>query len=183
MFIQTIDQGQRSGYAMSEAGSIPRSGFVLLRKKGEPRPVGHGNLIAYLCMCFDARKPDLFVYEAPLSVPAWFQSNKARPFPTNAEGVESGLELSAIIAGVCQRFGVRAEPVRRQTILKHMTGTHKHGSREAGKKAVIAACIANGLVEAGCKDDDRCDAIAMHVYASEFYARTPFSNFKLFGQK
>jgi hypothetical protein len=183
VFIQTIDQGQRSGYAMSEAGSIPRSGFVLLRKKGEPRPVGHANLIAYLCMCFDARRPDLFVYEAPISVAAWHEMNKKAKFPTDPVGVESGFELTGVITGVCGRYGIRAEGVRRQTILRHMTGTHIHGGRAQGKKAVIAACIARGLVEAGCKDDDRCDAIAMHVYASEFFAKVSPSNFRLFGQK
>jgi hypothetical protein len=182
VLIHALDQGQRCGFALGEAGTTPRSGFVEIRQKKEPRPVGHGNLIAYLCQVWNYRKPDLVVYEAPLSVPAWFQSNKARPFPTNAEGVESGIELSALITGCAARFGIRAEAVRRQTILKHMTGSGKQVTREEGKKSVIRACVGLELVEAGCTDDDRCDAVAMFVYASSEFARKPFTNFRLFGQ-
>ena len=182
MLIHSLDQGQRCGFALGEAGINPRSGFVEIRQKKEPRPIGHGNLIAYLCQVWGYRKPDLVVYEAPISIPAWHQTNKKKKFPTNHEGVTSGIELSAIITGMTQRYGIRTEAVRRQTILKHMTGSGKQVTREEGKASIIKACISLELVEAGCTDDDRCDALAMFVFASSEFARKPFQNFRLFGQ-
>jgi hypothetical protein len=130
------------------------------------------------------RRPDLVVYEAPLSVPAWFQLNLTRARqklpPTSADPVESGLQLEAIITGMCIRYGIRFEPVRRQSVLKIVTGKASHGGREAGKKATIEACIRMKLVEPGCKDDDRCDAVANFVYASHEFARKRVGDFQLF---
>lgn len=180
MLMHVLDPGRRMGTALGMAGEVPRSGFVELRQPKEHRAIGHGNLIAYLSDVWRLRRPDLVVYEAPLSVPAWFATNQKKPFPTNADGVESGLQLEALITGMCIRYGIRFESVRRQTVLKFITGTPKHGSREAGKKATIEACIRMKLVEPGCKDDDRCDAVANFAYASAQFARQPIGNFQLF---
>lgn len=179
MFMHVLDPGRRMGTALGVAGEVPRSGFVELRQKDEHRAIGHGNLMAYLQGVWRHRLPDLVVYEAPLSVAAWHQSNKKRQFPTSPEGVESGFELCSIITGMCVRYGIRFEPVRRQSVLKFMTGTSQHGGREAGKKAVIAACIRMRLVEYGCKDEDRCDAVANYVYASHQFARKRVGEFFL----
>lgn len=180
MLMHVLDPGRRMGTALGMAGEVPRSGFVELRQPKEHRAVGHSNLIAYLSDVWKHRRPDLVVYEAPWSVPAWFQTNRTKPFPTNADGVESGLQLEAVITGMCIRYGIRFEPVRRQTVLKFVTGSSKHGSREAGKKAVIEACIRMKLVEPGCKDDDRCDAVANFVFASSEFGRKRVGDFQLF---
>lgn len=177
--IHSLDPGQSCGYALGEAGTIPRSGAVILRQKKEVQKVGVGNLIAYLSTVWAHRKPDLLVYEEPLSIAAWFQTNKKRPFPTDPSGVESAFRLEGAILGAAQRFGIRTEPVRRQTILKHMTGSGKQVSRAEGKQSIIDACFKRGLVDVDCTDDDRCDAIANFVYASEFFFKKPVGNFSL----
>lgn len=183
MFMHVLDPGRRMGTALGEAGEVPRSGFVELRQPKEHRAVGHSNLIAYLQMVWKHRLPDLVVYEEPLSVAAWFQLNKTRAqkgeYPTSPDGIESGLELCSIITGMCGRYGIRFETVRRQSVLKFMTGTSKHGGREQGKKAVIQACIRMRLVEFGCKDDDRCDAVANYAFASHEWGRKRVGEFFL----
>lgn len=179
MLMHVLDPGRRMGTALGIAGEVPRSGFVELRQSKEDRSVGHSNLIAYLQDVWKHRRPDLVVYEEPLSVPAFFQMNKKKDFPTDANGVESGIELCAIITGMCVRYGIPFRGVRRQSVLVHMTGKSKHGSRDAGKKAVIEACIKANLVEAGCRDDDRCDAVANFVYASATFAGKPVGDFLL----
>ncbi len=184
MLMHVLDPGRRMGTALGMAGEVPRSGFVELRQTKEHRAVGHGNLIAYLSDVWKHRRPDLVVYEAPLSVAAWFQLNLTRKkqglAPTSSDPVESGLQLESVITGMCIRYGIRFEPVRRQSVLKFVTGKASHGSREAGKKATIEACIRMKLVEPGCKDDDRCDAVANFVFASSEFARKRVGDFHLF---
>jgi hypothetical protein len=165
---------------MGLAGEMPFSGFVEIRQPKEGRPVGHSNLMAFLDHTWRRRLPDLVVSEWPMSVAAWFQQNKGKKFPTSPDGVESGLELHGIISGMCGRYGIRHEIVRRETVLKFVTGKGRWKDRDEGKQKMIEACIRMGLVEATCTDQDRCDAVGMFVYASAIYGRKPVGDFGLF---
>ena len=180
MLIHSLDQGRRMGRCMGLAGEKPFSGFVELRQPKEDRSVGHANLIAFLDDTWKRRLPNLVVSEAPISVAAWHQMNKKSEFPTDPKGVESGFELHALISGMCGRFGIRHEVVRRQTVMSFVTGKASWGGRAQGKVAMIEACIRMGLVEATCKDDDRCDAVGMFVYASSVFGRRQVGNFGMF---
>lgn len=183
MLIDSIDQGRRSGYAFGPAGEAPaRRGFILLRESKEPRCVAFGNLIHYLDTLWRKRVPDLLIMEEPQSIVQWFESNKKKLRPTDPNGVSSGYELTAIITGMAERYGIkRVETVRRQSLLVHILGKgNGRLNREEGKAAIIAYMIQHGYVEENCKDDDMCDAIAMHIYASDVFARVPQAEFKLF---
>lgn len=184
--IIALDPGRRCGFAIGRAGEIPRSGVVILRGEKEGREVGCGNLIAWLDMTLRSYTREelsrvIVVYEEPWSLAAWMQNCLRIGRAHNGESLESSFEIAGIIKGMCQRYGVRREPVRRQSVLKGVTGTSKHGSREKGKLAVIQAMRAMGLVEPNCKDDDRCDAGANFVYASLEFCRKQVGRPSLFG--
>lgn len=179
MLIHALDQGRRMGRCMGLAGEKPLSGFVEIRQPKEPRSVGHKNAILFLRDTWSRRLPDLVVSEDPISVAAWHQMNKKAKFPTDPKGVESGFELHGLISGMCGAYGIRHEVVRRQTVMTFVTGKASWGGRDAGKQAMIEACIRMGLVEATCTDDDRCDAVGMFAYASAIYGRKPVGEFRL----
>lgn len=184
--IISLDPGRRCGFAIGRAGEIPRSGVIILRGEKEGREVGLGNLIAWMQITLNALSPEdlrraILVYEEPWSIAAWMQNCLRIGRAHNGESLESAHELTGIIKGMCQRYGIRREPVRRQSVLKGVTGTSKHGSREKGKLAVIQAMRAMGLVEPNCKDDDRCDAGANFVYASLEFCRKQVGRPALFG--
>lgn len=180
MLMHVLDPGRRMGTALGMAGEVPRSGFVELRQSKEHRAVGLGNAIAYLSDVWKHRRPDLVVWEEPLGAAWWAQMGMKTGRVHNPDSLEGAHEISGVLQAMCNRYGIRFETVRRQTVLKHLTGTSRHGSREAGKKAVIDACIRMKLVEPGCKDDDRCDAVANFVFASSEFARKRVGDFQLF---
>jgi hypothetical protein len=180
VLIHVLDQGRRTGRCMGLAGEKPFSGFVEIRQPKEERPIGHKNIMAFLRDTWARRLPDLVVSEAPMTVAAWFQSNKKKQFPTSPAGVESGFELHGCISGMCGLYGITHEVVRRETVLKFVTGRGRWANAEEGKLKTIEACIRMGLVEATCTDEDRCDAVAMFVYASAIFGRKPVGDFRLF---
>ncbi len=183
VLINSIDQGRRSGYAHGPAGEAPvRRGHLILRDSKEPRCVGFSNLIHYLDTLWRKAKPDILILEEPLSIAQWHQQNKSKKFPTSPDGVSSGYELTAIITGMAERYGIeRVALVRRQTVTSHVLGKgNGRLKRDEGKAAIIEYMIENGYVEPYCTDEDMCDAIAMHIYASDVFARVPQKEFKLF---
>lgn len=188
LIIHSFDQGRRMGYAYGPAGEVPvRTGAFFIREEKEPKCVSWGNLIDFLDKLWRRETPDILILEEPQSIAQWFQTNRGKPRPTSPAGVESGLELTAIIIGMAERYGIkRVEAARRQSVLKHITGKHNHSSavgagdgRQRGKIAIIEAMKELGAVSFDCKDEDMCDAIAMHIYASDKFAGTPQKNFKL----
>lgn len=192
--IISLDPGRRCGFAIGRAGEIPRSGVVILRGEKEPREVGLGNLIAWMQITLSGLSPQdlrtaILIHEEAMGIMQWVTlcESIAKKKPGggfkwfNADGVESGHELNGVIQGMCQRFGIRREEVRRQTISKTVTGKPTHGSREKGKLAIIQAVRAMGLVEPNCTDDDKCDAVANFVYASTVICRKQVGRPALFG--
>ena len=187
----TLDPGRRCGYTTGFAGEIERSGAVILRKPNESRDVGCGNLIAYLDMVFrnPSTRPDIVAHEDATGIMAWINmcESMAKFRPSgfkwqNADGVESSHELNGIIKGMCQRYGIRREPLSRTQVLKFFTGKARHGGRDKAKIAVINTAREAGLVEGSCKDDDRCDAIANFAFASYEFARRQVGKPVLFGR-
>jgi hypothetical protein len=192
--IISLDPGRRCGFAIGRAGEIPRSGVVILRGEKEGREVGLGNLIAWMQITLSGLPPEelrraILIHEEAMGIMQWIalceSIAKKKPFGAfkwfNADGVESGHELNGVILGMAQRFGIERHEVRRQSILKTVTGKDKHGGREQAKLAIIQAVRAMGLVEPNCKDDDRCDAVANFVYASTVICRKQVGRPSLFG--
>lgn len=175
-----MDPARRSGWAIGEAGERPRSGFLVLRKSDEDRSIGCGNLIAYLQMMWSQRKPDLFLYEPPMTLAAWVQQCKKTGRWHGGEVLESANELSGIMQGMCQRFQIRCEPVARISVMWKITGKAGFGSQPENKAAVLAGLKKIKMIDEDCKDNDLADAVGIHVVGSIKFAKKAPTNFGLF---
>ncbi len=177
-FIIALDPAVRTGWARGAPGQKPESGAIRLRQPKEERKVAAYNLFAFLQDLTRDREPDLLVYEEPWSAATWVNECIRKGRAQNSESLEDAHWYASAIEVACGRLEIPTIVVRRQSVLKHFTGRGSWSSgkgagdgRENGKRAVIEQCRRLGLVPGDCRDDDRCDAIANHDYASALYGR------------
>jgi hypothetical protein len=180
MLIQGLDPAQSCGFAIGPAGEKPNSGVVDLRKKGDHRGIGCGNVIAFLSDSWNYQKPDLLVYEAPMTIQAWLNNAKKTGRYHGSDAIESAHELSGAIMGVCNRFGVRFEVLYRISMMTAVTGQAGFGDPKLNKRKIIEGLHAMGMLDPWVFDDDQADAVALHVVASKKFARVAPRNFGLF---
>lgn len=189
MRILALDIATRTGFAIGPAGDKPDVGVIRLRKPGEDLDVSSTNLGHWLEHTFEttALLPDKLVYEAPLEPSvkmamgrkpnARAQNNASAKLPYMNEGV---------LLYLCQKYGVEAVSCRRQTVLAWFTGCGNYGGGDAGRKAAKAAVIrcaqVYGMIPKTCADDDIADAVAIHMWASAFYARKAPRELVLLGE-
>ncbi|MCP4305652.1 MAG: hypothetical protein GY788_12380 [bacterium] len=172
MRIIGLDLGRLTGFASGTPGEKPKSFTVILSRPREGLAVQCGNLIAFLDR--ELRdKPTALAKEAPFSLAAFSDKAVAEAVVKSAYG------LHAIVEGMCQRYGVTCHSVADSTVRKHFTGRGRHGDRKATKQAVITRCIQLGYAPRDCKDEDRCDALAVFDWASATIAKKPGA-FQLF---
>lgn len=178
--ILALDPAINTGWAYGPSTKKPSYGSVELLDKGQPHKVALSNLGKWLALEFlneDSAMergrvvPDLVVHEEPLSIPAWKQLCDKIGRMMNPEALEFQHQLCGGIQMICGYYGVETALVRRQTVVKHFTGTAKHGGREQGKSAVMDQCKRLNLVPLSYRDDDACDAIANHDFASHTIAK------------
>lgn len=180
MLIHSLDLGQRSGFAIGPAGKVPNSGFLILRKKGQSIAHAGFNLEEYLSLVWGKARPDLVVYERPLTINAWFDQCKRKGRPQNGEGLEHVIKLAHDVEKFAYRAGIQCESIARTSIMWKITGQQGFGDYEANKRAVLTSLIRQEMLPIDCKDNDRADAVAMHVVASGKFARCQNTNFGLF---
>lgn len=138
-----------------------------LRREGQGQDIAFSNLIHFMGQELRARKPQVVMKEQPFSIAAMRDSNSADEVVTMTFG------LHAIVDGMARRFGVPVVARHRSTILKHFTGRGTYGSRQLGKRAVLARCIALDWLPPGCTDEDRADAVAGWDWASAHLGKKP----------
>lgn len=177
-YILALDPATRTGWARGEPGQKPEYGAIVIRQPKEPWSVGFHNYGGFLGDIMRDRLPDLIVFEKPLDPYQWFAMGKKLGRPQNGESLTSQHGLAGVLYREAGRRQIDVIEVDRQDVLGHFTGRRSWSSgknagdgRELGKKAVIAQCVRLGIVPATCRDDDRCDAIANHDYASALYGR------------
>jgi hypothetical protein len=177
--IFALDLGQRCGIAVGPAGATPRSFAVLLKRKDEDRSVALGNLIALLNDEWRSEQPRLVVKEAPLPLQAFADRGNSEA------GVLMAYGLHGIVEAMCHRFGLALAQAHPSTIRRHFIGIGRMGSRGETKGAVVRRCQMLKLVPPDCCDEDRCDAVATHDWASANYGRSSISmkDLVLFEQK
>jgi hypothetical protein len=180
MLIQALDPAKACGFAIGPAGEKPNSGVIDLRKSGQHRSVGCGNIIAYLSDTWNVRKPDVLAYEAPMTIQAWLNNARKSGRYHGSDAIESAHELSGAIMGVCERFGVRFEQVYRISMMTTITGKAGWGDPKLNKQKIIQGLIAMGMLDPWVTDDDQADAVALHVAASKKFAKVAPRNFGLF---
>ena len=170
-----LDLGRLMGFAAGVPGEVPESCTVELSKPGIGRVVQSSNLLAFMGKTLRETKPDLVVKEAPFRLAAF------KDHGVGEDVVRSAYSLHGIVEAICHRHGIPCEDVAVATYTKHFTGTSKHGGRAKRKAAIIARCAQLRYVPPHCKDDNRCDALAVWDWASATLAKKPGA-FALFGE-
>lgn len=183
MLIHSLDLGRRSGWAIGPAGKVPNSGFLILRKKEQSIAHAGYNLEEYLTLVWSKLRPDLVVYERPLTLNAWYDQCKRMGRAQNGEGLEHVIKLAHDVEKFSYRAGIDCESIARTSIMWKITGRQGFGDYKKNKQAVLTSLIRQGMLPVDCTDDDRADAVAMHIVASGKFARCQNTNFGLFAGK
>lgn len=172
MRIAALDIATVCGFAFGEAGAIPQSGSVRLKRFGEPPEVAAFNMRAFLRDRFMLERFDLLAIEHFLN-PAAQKSADAVILQIMCFGV-------AVAEGMAR--GMRIEAPQPSTIRKHFIGRANMGERRDTKAAVLGRAKTLGYVPRDCRDDNRADACALFDFAAATYARVPPRDLVFFGE-
>lgn len=187
MIILALDVATRTGWAYGPAGEPPKIGAIKLRGPDDPLTVASNNVGYFLRDRFIFGKPDLVVYEQPLDPRAKATMQDRGGRAQNSASIMLPFLNMGVIEFICHLYGVRVAPSNRQRVLKHFTGQAKFPgrnydeSRRNAKEAVIKQCHVLKLVPPTCRDEDICDAVAIHDWASHTFARFQRRELVLFG--
>jgi len=173
MMVWGLDLGTATGFAYGEAGAIPESGSIILKKKKDPRGIALGNLIWFLNDRWSQRKPDLVVKEAPMSLQGFMSVHSSEA------NVRMHHSLHGIVEGMCARFDVPLREEHNATVRKHFIGRGNFGDRELTKGAIVRRCQLLGYIPNDCDDQDRADALANFDWACATFARKSLSTTRL----
>lgn len=187
MNVWAFDLATNSGAAMGEppeALSRLNSFAVNLRTSKEQDIFDLAfNFDTYLDHASKFGWPDLVVYEAPPSPHATFRDGDGKPIPQSAEALLLPSMLAVTLTNRAKRKRVRVEKVFPATVRATFIGKANAGRRAQTKQAVIQKCREWGYVPPTCKDDNRCDAVALWHYAQVRWGKwtPPFEI--MFGRK
>lgn len=173
MRIAALDIATVCGFCLGEAGAIPQSGSVRLKRPGEPPEVAAFNMRAFLRDRFTLERFDLLAVEHFMN-PAAQKSADAVILQIMCFGV-------AVAEGMAR--GMRIEAPYPSTVRKHFLGRANMGERKETKAAVLNRAKALGYVPRDCRDTDRSDACAVFDFAAATYARTRPRELVLFGER
>jgi hypothetical protein len=187
MLILALDLARRMGYAIGEAGTIPRAGAKLLASREEPPAAGAQELGRFIRDVIVLEKPDLVVVEH------WLHPSVQR----TGDVVLWQLHLHGALHGVLGCWhGIQFEHVAAASVRKHFCGAasaaprrgrertsrEQREDRAATKAMVIDRAIALGYLPKTRRDDDIADACALFDYAAAHFARRPMRELVMFGE-
>lgn len=178
MLVWGLDLATRTGFAHGQAGAVPTSGALVLKKPGQPRAVALANLLYFLNDAWSKECPDLVITEAPLGLQAWHEIGSSQ------DNVRMHYGLHAVVEALCVRHEIRHVEEYPAVVRKHFIGKAHAGGRKQTKWECVVRARLLGLMPKDCEDEDRADAIAVHDYGCATYAQRAASitNFALFGQ-
>lgn len=163
MLIMALDAARRTGWCIGEAGKIPVSGSVVLRKAGDPNGLALGALARWMvAVKKEHGKPDLLVCEH------WLPP-RASP---DAHSVEDALRLNGVVNAIAGVWGVDVAEPYPSTVRAQVCGkAHDKDLPGGSKMMVLQNIIRRKLVPIDCADLDRADACALWVWAESNFAR------------
>jgi hypothetical protein len=171
MNIMALDIAVRLGFAVGEAGKIPRSGSVRLKSPEDDPSRACRRFGIWLRDEFALRIPDLVIIEAPVNIGAfidWKQDGGKPTFRSNPQTISLLHRLIGGVETLCGPYGVRCVAANVQTVRKHFLGVARPPDP---KKAVIARCHLLGLMPKTSKDDNQADALALFDFGAATHAR------------
>lgn len=186
--ILALDPADRMGWAFGEAGSIPVSGAVQLRRTNDPVALGAANLACFLRdLIAKYDKPDIIAPERYMEIPAQ-RSNDAAVSQLLKHGAVYGIIgiigarlESPTVAAVRKHFCGKASAAPRR--MRPRTQREREDDRRATNTMVLNRAIITGYLKPDSTDFDRANACAVHDYVSVVVARKPPRELHFFGQR
>lgn len=166
--VLAIDAATRCGFAMGEAGKAPRSWSQRLKDGDDDPERAFKKFGIALRDLFALEKPDLVVVEAPMSMGGMIETDETKPrgfkFKSNPDTIYMLVGLVGGVFTICGEHGIRARKANVQAVRKHVVGKARP---EDPKKVVLKRCWQIGYLPRDCHDNNRSDAIALHIWASD----------------
>lgn len=182
MLILAIDAATNCGFAMGKAGDRPRTWSRRLKAPADDPERAFKKLGIEMRDVFCVERPDLVVVEAPILMGAMAKADpetgevKFRSSP-QANYLLTG--LVGVVFGICGPYGVRAIKANVQSVRLHVLGK---GRPADPKRAVLERMWLIGYLDKDCRDDNRADAAALHVWASDVHGKPATRSLHLFGE-
>jgi hypothetical protein len=164
-----LDLGIHLGFAFGILGAKPRSGYVVLKRRGEGQDIAFSNFIAWLHDEWTPRSgirraPHVVGIEKPMPLAAFVKVHSSE------DNVLVHFGLRAIALGMCRRFGIKAVPIERSTVMKHFVG-RGNMKRDEGKVACLVRCHQLGLMGKDKHSLDQADACAIQDWVAATHGR------------
>lgn len=180
--VLAIDAATNCGFAIGEAASAPRSWSQRLKGGDDDPERAFKKMGIALRDLFALEPPDLVVVEAPMSmggmVEADENSERGFRFKSNPETIYLLNGLVAVVFGICGPYGIRARKANVQAVRKHFVGKARP---QDPKKVVLERCWQIGYLPRNVKDNNRGDAVALHVWASDMLCKPATRELHMFG--
>lgn len=172
MNLLALDIATVTGFAQGEAGGMPLSGAVRLKRRDETAETAAFNVLAFLRDRFVLQRPDLVFAESYLN-PAGHKS---------ADAIILQIMCFGVAAATCKAYGVRFEHAAPSTIRKHFIGCANAGDRAKTKAMVLRQARLLKYIDHGCTNDNIGDAVAAWDYAAATFARRQPRALVLYGE-
>ena len=182
MQILALDLATRSGFALGEAGQRPTSFSERLRAPDDEPERAFKRLGIKLRDILSTTAVDLVAVEAPMQmggmVEADEKSERGFRFKSNPQTILILQGLYAVVFGICGPYGIRCVKGNVQKVRKHLLGAARPTDPKA---AVINRLHQIGYLDRDCRDDNRADAVALHIWASDVFGKPATRELHLFG--
>jgi hypothetical protein len=180
--VLAIDAATNSGFAIGSAGVAPRSWSQRLKGSGDDPERAFRKMGIVLRDLFSVEKPDLVVVEAPMSMGGMVEADESSPrgfkFKSNPETIYMLTGLVAVVFGICGPYGISCRKANVQAVRKHVVGKARPNDP---KRAVLERLWQIGYLPRDVKDDNRGDAVALHIWASDALCKPATRELHMFG--
>lgn len=181
MRLLAVDAATTSGFALGAAGVVPRSWSQRLKGVDDDPERAFKKMGISLRDLFSVEKPDLVVIEAPMSMGGMValdeQSPRGFKFKSSPETIYLLTGLVAVVFGICGPYGIPCRKAHVQAVRKHVVGKARPSDP---KRAVLERCWQIGYLPRDVRDDNRADAVALHIWASDTLCKPATRELHLF---
>lgn len=181
MLIFTIDAATLAGFALGKAGERPVSWSKRLKDAEDEPARAFKALGREIRDILAVNQVELLVIEAAMSMGGMVEkddSERGFHFKSTPRTIQTLQGLIGCAHGIAGCYGVRTREGNVQAVRKHVLGRARP---EDPKKAVLNRLHQIRYLEPDCWDNNRGDAVALHIWASDVFGKPATRELHMFG--